>query len=265
MKIGFWNVQRLGSGTSEASKELVAKTVEWFFDNKDVEIFVLCEITSSTTISSGASSDLAIDKIGTIKKRLKKTASAQLGYAVVTKEGTDYGITASLVDIPDYADVYNFATYKKAGGNFKSVSVRGVLEFSHLLDGVDLYFYHANASDKAPYLVAWVAEVLRQRTENKTYPFVLIGDLNCEPAQLANQLRYYDSNLLKGLGYSDKFSLKYDGVTHHARYDASKVYDYAITGKLTAVTVTSWDTLVFSAERDRSDHPDHFPILIDFS
>jgi len=260
LKIGFWNVERLGKGTSAASKSVIANAIEWFFDHEDVELFVLCEITSSTTVTSSADTDMAIDKVGTIRRRVKKAASAQLGYAFVAKDG-DFGGVASLVDIENFDETYEFRTHKKSGNSFKNLSKRGVLEFNRLFNGVDVYFFHANSSAHAPYLVAWVAEALRRRVAGK-YPFVLIGDLNCQPSELTNLLKYYDHDELMGHGYSDSFKCRFAGNTHNARLGAHKVLDYAITGAGTAATVSSWDTLCFSTELGYADHPDHFPVVV---
>lgn len=262
MKIGFWNVERLGEGTSEESKTVIANAVEWFFDHEGVELFVFCEITSNTVISSDTPVDLEIDKIATVKRRLKKIASAQLGYAVVYKENCGFSGTARPLTVPDYDETYTFKTYKKTGNRFSVYSKRQVLEFDKLFHGIDFYFFHANSSSRASYLVAWVAEHLRKESEGGN-PFVLVGDLNCEPAALENELKYYDHDDLKGQGYSDGFHIKFAGNTHHARKGASKVLDYAITTQGTAVTIASYNTLPFSNRHDRADHPDHFPVVVE--
>src|SRR5574343_1420424 len=124
MNIGFWNVERLGGGTSDESKTLIATAIEWFFDSKDVELFVLCEITSNTiATSSSGTIDLEIDKIGTVKRRLKKLASSQLGDALVARE--DYpGVDARVLPIPAYKDVFGFDNYAKGGNKFDLFSRR---------------------------------------------------------------------------------------------------------------------------------------------
>ncbi|RZI80276.1 MAG: hypothetical protein EOP38_22955 [Rubrivivax sp.] len=261
MNIVFWNVERLGQSTPDDAKTLIADVVEWFFDDKDVELVVLCEITSGTTATASTGGELIVEKVGQVKKRRKRLESAQLGYSVISKNSDSP--QASVINVPNYEDVFKLPNYKKAGQVFKDFSKRGVLELQTLCDNTDVYFYHVNSSLRSSYLVGWVSEFLRQRTSEHGYPFVLIGDMNCSPNDVKIELMYYDDSKLKGAGWSDKFEVHASGATHHARKGATKVLDFAVGNKGKAVTLSSIDTLHFSKfPGTYTDHPDHFPIML---
>jgi hypothetical protein len=264
MKIGFWNVQRLGKGTPDAAKELVANVLEDFFKNNDVKLFVLCEVTSDTEIvgTRTSSQQLEISKIAVKNRKYKQFKRAQLGYAFVSEGLGD--LDPVIIDIPNHDEVFGFKS-DRLGNVFKTVSKRLVLGFDQPFNGVQVYFYHANAvGHLATDLVIWVAEALRQRKKGK--PFVLVGDLNCMPMDLQNRLYHYDTLLDARRSVSKKLEVCFSGFTHNATVEASKTLDYAINGG-SALTVRTWSGKRRHSTDSNSytDFPDHFPITIDVS
>jgi len=257
MNIAFWNVQRLGKATSDAAKAVVANAIDDFFDNRDVSVVVLCEVSSDTTVSADSAKEYKISKIHAATRRGRRKASAQLGYTVISRGDT--GFEPRAYEVPAYKDVFGFDPWKKGGGSFSKNSKRKVLEFASLCDDTDVYFYHANASDLSKHLVPWVAEAIRLRTEKHNYPFLLIGDLNCEPTELEVSLKSYEAPNYKKTGWAGKFKVTYGGKTHNAHHGCLKTLDYVIGKANEAVTVSTIDTRDFG---NLEDHPDHLPIIV---
>ncbi|MFC0154120.1 hypothetical protein ACFFJ4_10990 [Xanthomonas dyei] len=248
MKILFWNTLRLGSGTT-GEKAVLAEGVIAEAFNEGAEFAVLCEVTSDTTLG-----DASIDKALVMARRGKKKQSSQLGYAALDNEFTAAACVA--YQPPPFADVFGFSAYRKGGNAFANHSKRYVARLEGGGD-VDCYVYHANASTKAAYLVAWIVEALRQTKRR----FILFGDLNCEPAVLIDYIRYNHQHG-NDVGAPEDFIVAFSGPTHNARNGATKVYDYAIAANKTAVTV---DSMNIAGVMSRAAMSDHLPIYITFS
>lgn len=247
MRILFWNTQRLGDGTS-GDKAVLAEGVLAAAFNDGADLAVLCEVTSSTTLG-----DAEIDKTLMVARRGRKQQS-QLGYATLTPEYSQ--VDCSSFQPPPFEEVFRFSAYRKGGSAFVKHTKRHVACLESVGD-VDVYVYHANASAKAAYLVAWVLEALRQIGRR----FVLFGDLNCEPADLVGYIQYNHTHGTN-VGSQNDFTIAFGAATHNAKKGATKVYDYAIGGNKTAVTVTAMNT---SGVMSQDAMSDHLPIFVAFS
>ncbi|HEU0077719.1 MAG TPA: hypothetical protein VFQ76_08745 [Longimicrobiaceae bacterium] len=253
MRILFWNVQRLGGGTGELRSAILEGVIASAFYDDNAEAAVLCEVTSGTTLSNAT-----IDKQITVAKRTTKGSKAQLGYAAIESDLSTMEMEQVLVS--DYSDVFGTPVPKKGGNMFDKQSKRFVA-FAGTVGGTNLYVYHANASARAPFLVAWVAEDLRQQDGGN---FVLVGDLNCDPAAVVNALTSQGAN-------PAHFHVRNGGNTHNAKKGVSKIYDYAICGVANnnlAVTVKNIRPHLpvnqLTNLPDDSLSSDHLPILVDF-
>ncbi len=128
------------------------------------------------------------------------------------------------------------------------------------IGGKQIFVYHANASARAAFLVARVAEDLRQQVGSN---FVLMGDLNHDPAAVVNALTSQGAN-------PADFNIQRGGNTHNAKTGVSEIYDYAITGSGNALGVTVKDITgglpVNPVTRlpDTSLCSNYLPILVDF-
>jgi endonuclease/exonuclease/phosphatase family metal-dependent hydrolase len=159
---------------------------------------------------------------------------------------------------PNFGEVFDVPLWKKGGSDFRKQSKRFVA-FTGYRDAVNVYVYHANASAKAAFLVAWVAEALRQEHDDN---FLLVGDLNCDPSAVETALRDSGAD-------PDDFHFANGGKTHNAKLGVTKTYDYAIAGSKVNVTV---DVLDISKAIDQyssavpatQDMSDHLPIVVSF-
>ena len=156
--------------------------------NHHVDLVALCEVTSQLQYVSGngglASQNNAVTKAGAKGARSKKKASAQLGYGAMTRSRRRWLNQAlSTQTIQNYNAVHGGAPGFKGGSIFDSQSKRAVAKTmppGHA--GIDVYVYHANASNRARHLVPWAASSIA--AENPGRPFVMIGDFNANPGTL---------------------------------------------------------------------------------
>jgi hypothetical protein len=274
MKVGFWNVQRLGDGTSEEKKRIVADVIDKFFDELDVELFVLCEVMSDTVVSSILGNEHEVEKLEHRPRRSKKRTSAALGYSLITTEGLD--VTARKFEVPTFSELFGQPNHRKGSADFYLKSKRHILTLSHYMAGWDLYFYHANAESLggSRHKVAWAAEALRHANSNANdevvRPFVLIGDLNCQPTELRNCMGELQDIVDKDEKWLKGFQVSHGLETHttkpkKGKAALQKTYDYAIgtKGKGRTIEVKVIDTR-FIGKSELKFHPDHLPIVVKF-
>ncbi|MCC4633306.1 MULTISPECIES: endonuclease/exonuclease/phosphatase family protein [Xanthomonas] len=251
MRILFWNVQRLGTGTPGSKQKIMEQVVAEAFHLHNAEFAVLCEVTSDLELGG-----VAINKQVVTAKRSAKGTKAQLGYAAIDDD-LDESILMRF-NPPSFRDVFGTSPWKKGGGEFTKQSKRHVACLGDL-NGISLYVYHANASGKAAFLVGWVAEALHQLHNGS---FVLMGDLNCEPAALILAMQESGSDL-------NFFNVAFNGNTHNAKIGVSKVYDYAVSGSNVATNVEVLNIAPAVANFSQSINPlddisDHCPIIVTF-
>ncbi len=143
------------------------------------------------------------------------------------------------MDVPGYNETIGPNITYRGGNAFENHSKR-LVGYAGTYDGVDVYVYHANASNKSKLLVCWLATALRANG----LPFVLVGDFNCEPGDLVG-----DFALPAGVHHA------HAGHTHNAMdwKLLGKTYDWAIHYGCTSVTV---------AKTGRTGVSDHLPILV---
>jgi hypothetical protein len=216
-------VQRLGKNSSGAKK------IDPFDKASELgaKYLLLCEVTSNFNIGA-----LEVEKQLAVGKKDPRAASAQLGVAGIDME-TEENLKLQAVDIPDYDTVMGTPIGFRKGNTFKKQSSREVVYVETVMteDGtsVDVYMYHANASYKAKDLVTWVSEALDQAG-----PFVLVGDLNCQPDEFA-QAR---AKLIAAGVAIGSLEWDYDGKATH---DGGKIYDFVIFTKGLNVGVKTID------------------------
>lgn len=252
MKFLFWNAQRLGGGSPEMRSAILEGVIASAFVDDGAAGALLCEVTSSTTLS-----DAQINKQVSVRKRTVRGDSAQLGYAAIESDLGQMEMTQALIS--NYSGVFGTPVPKKGGNMFDKQSKRFVASIGEV-GGTNVYVYHANASARAAFLVAWVAEDLRQQDNGN---FVLMGDLNCEPAAVVNALT------TQGADATD-FKIRDGGNTHNAKTGPTKTYDYAISGAGVPLAVTVKDITrnlpphPLTGRPDPADYSDHLPILVEF-
>jgi hypothetical protein len=256
MRILFWNVQRLGSGSGELKKAIIEGVLAEAF-RLDVEWALLCEVTSSTSLG-----DASVDKQLSVVKRSKKKSAAQLGYAWI-KSDLSTG-TLQKLDVeggtmlrPSGENV----RVVKGGGTFAVQSKRRVAYVGQVGApvGPRVYMYHSNASDKAAPLVA---SAVKTCLDDAPGGFVIVGDLNCEPLVLKSTLQVN----LAAEEYGG-LDVAYDTNTHNAREGLSHVYDYAVYSDDFYCEVKTLDIthVLHGHNVDKKDIPDHLPILVGIS
>ncbi len=274
MKVGFWNVQRLGGSSPEEKKSLVANVIDKFFDELDVELMVLCEITSDTVVNSSSENEHKIEKIVHRPRRTNRRTSSALGYTLITKEGLD--ATAWKFEVPSFTDIFDQPNHRKGGSDYYNKGKRHVLTLSHYEEGWDLYFYHANAisGGGSKHAVAWIAEALRLENSDKAgnvlHPFVLIGDLNCHPTELRLCINELADIVGKDSDWAKGFQVVHGSETHTTQPKdgepaLQKTFDYAVgtKGGGRTIKVKAIDTRFIGGSALES-HPDHLPIVVTF-
>jgi hypothetical protein len=251
----FWNVERLGKGTDFDGIATVINTY-----TKDApQTVILCEVVNDVSYSQGelAKQEIDLFKQVTVPKRGKKLASAQLGYACAdVRHGHWVDRSLERCDIGDFDAVYAHvaATPPKGGTRFMDQSKRFVVYVGKIRPAgsardVALFAYHANSSAKAELVVHWAAAYLRE-----VGPFVLVGDLNCEPLDLST----YNGKF----GASFGLTAHWGGNTHNAYSGASKIYDWLLAYECNA----SVKVLDYVTDKVLDGYvADHLPIYFDIS
>jgi len=241
----FWNTYRLGAGSSDNKLMIMEAVLAQIFDGSNAEFAALCEVTGDVNLGSA--------QVG--KNLYQRTRRhGQLAYSAFDSDLNNLELEAA--DVDDFVDVFGGLPYKKGGGKFSKQSKRPVAYLGEYAN-VHVYIYHANATKKSSFLVAWVAEWLRQ---NHGAKFVLAGDLNCEPVEFntAMDLCTKDHN------HKNHFATPSGGQTHNAKSGLTKTYDWAVTGAGLGATVMPFDFSKVIAEMKFKDDPksDHLPILV---
>ncbi len=249
MKFLFWNVQRLGSSTPGSKERIIEQVLAEAITLHHVELAFLCEVTSSMTVGG-----VGINKQVHVIKRGTHAQAAQLGYASIDADLNE--VALEQYEMPKFKDTFGFAAPRKGGNEFTRQSKRFVA-FAGEHDGANLYVYHANASAKGAFLVAWVIEALRQEDDGD---FLLVGDLNSEPAAVQTQLDQLgvDRSL---------FEFGDNGHTHNAKTGLTKTYDYAIGGFGNVPVVTKLDisgAIGHYSQNPAADMSDHLPIVVEY-
>lgn len=248
MKFLFWNVQRLGSATPKKRGEMMEGVLAEAFHFHHADYALLCEVSGSTSLGG-----VSISKQVAVFKRGTHARAAQLGYASIDSDLNE--VTLERFPLPKFTDVFGRPTWRKGGNEFTKHSKRVVAHAGNF-NGVNVYVYHANASSKAPFLVAWVAEALRLEDDED---FLLIGDLNCEPPAVRTQLQLLGCD-------PDIFEFGDDGPTYNAKTGLTKTYDYAIGGLGVPSVVTKLDisrTIAHFTDTPAEDMSDHLPIIVE--
>lgn len=243
MRLLFWNTQRLGSGSSQLKYALTEGVLALAFREYNVDMAVLCEVTSGLTIGP---SD--IDKQVVVAKRTKKKTQSQLGYGGISSDLSQVDMTRAAID--DYVIVTASGRQLKGGTKFDKQSKRDVAYLGQDGNiGPHLYMYHANASGKAAPMTTWVAKSCYEESDGG---FLLVGDFNCSPALLQATM---DKNDVRGPGIFWDRTLN----THNAKHDDMvNIYDYAICSGFHC-EVRAIDTRGIIPKESMSDH---LPILI---
>jgi hypothetical protein len=164
-----------------------------------------------------------------IDARGARKQASQLSYATI-QDDLNEGVLQRYCP-PKFGEVFDVPLWKKGGSDFQKQSKRFVASIGEL-DGINVYVYHANASPRAAFLVAWVAEALRQEHNGR---FLLVGDFNCEPTEVNKAL--WDC----GVNPELSFKIESKGRTHNAKGELNRTFDYAIAGFGVNVTVLVLD------------------------
>lgn len=207
----FWNTYRLGGGSGEAKRIIIEGVLAQIFDSHQAEFAILCEVTGDVQLGDAPVSR----QLYTASRR-----HGQLAYSAFDDDLSAHDLERA--DINDFIDVFGQAPHKKGGGKFSRQSKRPVA-YAGQAGGTNVFVYHANASAKSSFLVAWVAESLNQDYQGN---FIIAGDLNCSPLQFATSIDLCTSTP----NYHAHFSAPNGGHTHNAKSGLVSTYDWAIVG-----------------------------------
>jgi hypothetical protein len=240
----FWNPLRLGQSTLGDRQTIMEGVLAEAFKSYHAEMAVLCEITGTTSLG-----DAPIRKQIFKRKRTRRQTSAQLGYAAIRSNLTTVETMTKLI-LDSYKETFGSPIRYRGGNSFTAQSKRDPA-YVTTVAGTAVYVFHSNSSYKGAALTAWVAMNIGDED------FVLVGDFNCEPAALRNELGI-DRN---------SFNIQDGGHTHNARHRfLTRTYDYAIAPHDKAIDVHSFDIrgIVEEMTGDRGDVSDHLPIVVTF-
>ena len=243
----FWNTYRLGGGSGEAKRIIIEGVLAQIFDSHQAEFAILCEVTGDVQLGDAPVSR----QLYTASRR-----HGQLAYSAFDDDLSAHDLERA--DVNDFIDVFGQAPHKKGGGKFSRQSKRPVA-YAGQAGGTNVFVYHANASAKSSFLVAWVAESLNQDYQGN---FIIAGDLNCSPLQFATLIDLCTSTP----NYHAHFSAPNGGHTHNAKSGLVSTYDWAIVGANgpKAVNVAAIDFTGIIKQMGFTENPlsDHLPIVV---
>ncbi len=162
MKLGFWNMQRLGQDDTKRTAAIAL-----LLKNYTLDYLFLCELTS--THADG---------------QANTTNPYALFYACYNGAGHAVHLTFAN---PQATDAWKQAQFK-GGTNFTKLAPRG-LGYIQVLDpdtnqNVFLYMIHGPSSNNAIKIATFVGCYLDQLHGDN--PWIVMGDFNVEPDKLAN-------------------------------------------------------------------------------
>lgn len=201
----FWNVERLGAGTDADIKDGIV----YVADAQKATYEAYCELTQACQVMTPWN----------LTYRKKKSQQICYGARQYTAlpNPVVYPIPTQMVMtrvVPLTTPAYQQANYP-GGNDFTKLTARAPASYAMALNGVFVFVYHAPANAaKAERAVAFLACYL-----TAAYPannWLLIGDLNVEPGQLANS----------GVGIPLAQMIVSTGEPTHQKY---KELDYAIS------------------------------------
>ena len=249
----FWNMQRFGGSSPVEKQNLYEGVVAQIrHDATDLEFIAFCEVTGNIKIGDA-------DLSKALVKATKKLG--QLAYEVIDKDLKNGRVERA--EIKDFEKLFGIKSYKKGGNKFDRISKRPVA-YVGKAGNTQLFIYHCNASEKAPFLVSWVAASLAMACNDD---FILAGDLNCEPVEFGQTYTQILRQMkLKGsLVAPAKITGVSAGPTHNAhKKDMANTYDWAIYGAKTGeVKVQVIDYRSQIADMQWEDfNSDHLPIVV---
>ncbi|MGJ4788451.1 hypothetical protein [Leptospira koniambonensis] len=174
MKLMFWNTQRLGQSTDDASVKLIQDTIAKY----KPDLHILCELTTSATAFTPQNLNY------------RRPNDFQLCYSYYDAR---VGKSINLIKIvPESTDDYKEALFK-GGNDFTRIADRA-LAYAGRVGGVHLYALHAPASGNALKAASFVACHLNESHQED--PWILIGDLNVTPDTLKESKVGIDLNSL---------------------------------------------------------------------
>lgn len=190
------------------------------------DVLILCEVMPSFT------------HLGVVNLNYRRATPHQLCYSAIE---VSTGQTINLLRYePAASDDYSAAGFK-GGKVFSSIADRGIGHFQY--NGVDIYVIHAPASHNAIKAVSYAACSLNEL--HGINPWLLLGDMNVEPAQLASA----------GVGINlNDLILTQSEPTH----TSGKILDYALCNFVQSAQIERLRASLRVASSD------HYPIRISF-
>ena len=187
----FWNVERLGGGSSEDKRMIIESVIAEIHRVSPVSFVGLCEVTSDVRLG-----EAPVSRQVYRAKRTQDQERYQLAYSAFDTPNMS-AVDLEIKSIMDFRDLFvegrDFAVpgggvirgvgrARVPGGGktvFVSHSARPVADAGEL-NGTRVFLYHADSGGGNPpqrgFLAAWVAASLDLEYGGN---FVLAGDLNC--------------------------------------------------------------------------------------
>ncbi|XEC97421.1 hypothetical protein AB6A23_13190 [Paenibacillus tarimensis] len=208
----FWNVQRLGAGTPVEFSTGVVRVAN--AQQADFEAY--CELTQACVVMTPHNINYRKSNKAQICYGARQYANVALPLPqpIIAPIPTQLPVTRIAPD-PAPTAWYTAANYT-GGNNFRLLCNRAPADLG-VIDGMQVYVLHAPANaNKAERCVAYLACHLQNI--HGANPWLLIGDLNVEPAQLAAS----PVTIPNGLGH-------YIVRTGQRTHQRNRELDYALT------------------------------------
>ncbi|MFC5699992.1 hypothetical protein ACFPVX_01750 [Cohnella faecalis] len=230
----FWNLQRLGASTDAE----VVTGITAIASAQQANAEGYCELTTACTAMTPH--NITYRKETSHQLCYSARDYAQLPSPIVYPIPTQLALTRIE---PESTAAYEQAGYD-GGKNFKNLCDRAPAYVGGgLIGGVNVFIFHAPAhADSAERAVAFIACYLQDYYTTNPAPWLLIGDLNVEPKQLAGSK----------VGISLEDYIISSGQPTHKK---GKELDYALTNYPNAIKLKRVHA------NKRFEYSDHIPIV----
>ncbi|NUP47977.1 MAG: hypothetical protein HOW97_11790 [Catenulispora sp.] len=256
MKIGFFNVQRMGSNTDSKRRNRLTNKL----NNRGVDMFIMCELLPRCGFPPARNCNYRL------------CTSRQLCYGAVYDGDTTLNIQRVLpLRTQPYRHPVTHKNFYPGGSDFRKLANRGLGRvippagpLAHWpgpaggAGGVDIYCFHAPASKNAERAVAFLAcwlETVYQPVPPPGAPaglapyYLLVGDMNLEPEELEQSKIYTVNNLTNQIANCGM-------NTHRSLRGRDRELDWALTNMDDVEVTTTWGGYARGS--------DHLPIFVEY-
>ncbi len=229
-RICFWNMRHLSDGTDDSRKNAITTV----FKGIKADYTLFCELTTKCVFP--AFTNLTY----------RKESGAQLCYGCLD---SDYDNIILTKYTPDATQAFSDAGFK-GGNDFTELADRAV-GYIGKVNGVAVYVLHAPSGNKGrPAARALSFLACDLNAKYKANPWMVIGDLNVEPANLLTYSRTV------GIAIGDLILTQAEPT--YIGKKTNKLYDYALCNFVASAKIARIKC------SPRSHGSDHYPIVVEF-